>query len=443
MSLTRSTTVQSQQSITYDTTIVDETIIGPPPEESLEKGGEPDDEYEGIRNRGWVCALGAFLVNFFLSGSTLAFGNYMNNYLTVAFPERTALEVSFIGSMQSGLINLLGLVLPLIIQKIGYRGTIHIGTILAPMGLICASFTTEFWQLYLTQGLMYGVGGAMGFQPAMMIPAQYLRRNRSLAGGISICGSGIGGLCLNPLISSFISKYGYKATLRYHGIIGLGIMIVGDLLCKPKYEMPRTTGRAKLIDTSLLTTPMWLLLGFSALVPFGYLVPFYLVPMYSVSIGLTASQGALIVAVGSGINAASRVIFGTLADRSLGRLNVMFLLTFISAASTMLIWPFAKSYGVLFFYFIVYSASGGVFLSVLPAIAIEIVGIEHLAQGMTMYFLATGPGFLLGTPLAGQIFDASNYVTAIEFSGAITVLASIMALALRINIGGYKPFIKV
>ncbi|KAG2179704.1 hypothetical protein INT44_006552 [Umbelopsis vinacea] len=338
---------------------------------------------------------------------------------------------------------MLGLVLPIIIQKLGYRGTMHIGTVLAPLGLICASFTTEFWQLYLTQGLMYGVGGALGFQPAMMIPAQYLRRNRSLAAGISICGSGVGGLCLNPVVSSFISKYGFRATLRYHGIIGLGIMIVGDLLCKPKYEMPRTTGRTKLIDTSLLTTPMWLLLGFSLLVPFGYLVPFYLAPMYAVSIGLAASQGALIVAVGSGVNAVSRVIFGSLADRYIGRLNVMFFLTFISGVSTMLIWPFAKSYGLLFFYFIVYSASAGVFQSVLPAITTELVGIEHLAHGMTMYFLAAGPGFLLGTPLAGQIFDASNYVTAIEFSGAITVLASMMALALRIKVGGYKPFTKV
>jgi MFS family permease len=76
--------------------------------------------------------------------------------------------------------------------------------ILAPLSLICASFTTEFWQLYLTQGLMYGVGGAMGFQPAMMIPAQYLRRNRSLAAGISICGSGIGGLALNPVRRLFL-----------------------------------------------------------------------------------------------------------------------------------------------------------------------------------------------------------------------------------------------
>jgi MFS family permease len=65
--------------------------------------------------------------------------------------------------------------------------------------LIAASFTTELWQLYLTQGLMFGVGGALGYQPAMMIPAQYLRRNRSLAAGICICGSGVGGLALNPV----------------------------------------------------------------------------------------------------------------------------------------------------------------------------------------------------------------------------------------------------
>lgn len=53
--------------------------------------------------------------------------------------------------------------------------------------------------MYLTQGMMYGIGGALAYQPAMMIPAQYLRRNRSLAAGISICGSGIGGLALNPV----------------------------------------------------------------------------------------------------------------------------------------------------------------------------------------------------------------------------------------------------
>jgi hypothetical protein len=62
---------------------------------------------------------------------------------------------------------------------------------------------------------------------------------------------------------------------------------------------------------------------------------------------------------------------------------------------------------------------------------------------MTMYFLAAGPGFLLGTPIAGLIFDATNYVTVIEVSAFLTVLASLAALALRVVIGGYKPFTKV
>jgi hypothetical protein len=80
MSLARITTVQSQKSITFDTIMVDETIIDPPQDEVLEKGNvvNPEDDYEGIHNRGWICAMGSFTINFFVSGSTLTFGNYMN-----------------------------------------------------------------------------------------------------------------------------------------------------------------------------------------------------------------------------------------------------------------------------------------------------------------------------------------------------------------------------
>lgn len=172
-------------------------------------------------------------------------------------------------------------------------------------------------------------------------------------------------------MQALISNYGYKVSLRYLGIIGFAIMAIGILLSKPrssfgvkyisrlinflltlvytgkpKYEMPRTNKGLVLVNTSLLTLPMCLLLLFSFLVPFGYLVPFYLIPsrvlfnlfcfrlfigtdncslslcitvplptVYSVSIGLEASQGSLIVAVGSGVNAVSRVVFGLAADR--------------------------------------------------------------------------------------------------------------------------------
>ncbi|KAM3578266.1 hypothetical protein VKS41_009318 [Umbelopsis sp. WA50703] len=205
--------------------------------------------------------------------------------------------------------------------------------------------------------------------------------------------------------------------------------------------MPKTKLRQfKVFDTSLLTLP-----NVSLLLLFSFLVPLkvWCLRIVGSHIGLTTSQGALILAIGSGANALSRVVFGTMADRWLGRINVMFSLTLISGLSTMLIWPFAKSFASLLVYFIIYCASAGVFQSVLPAITTDLCGVEHIAHGMTMYFLAAGPGFLLGTPIAGLIFDATNYVTVIEVSAFLTVLASLAALALRVVIGGYKPFTKV
>jgi hypothetical protein len=40
------------------------------------------------------------------------------------------------------------------------------------------------------------------------------------------------GIAQIQIVSTFIAKFGVKAALRYHGIIGLGIMIIGDILCK-------------------------------------------------------------------------------------------------------------------------------------------------------------------------------------------------------------------
>lgn len=45
------------------------------------------------------------------------------------------------------------------------------------------------------------------------------------------------------------------------------------------------------------------------------LITHHPIVVYAVSIGLTAEQGALILAIGSGVNALSRVVFGTMADK--------------------------------------------------------------------------------------------------------------------------------
>jgi hypothetical protein len=56
--------------------------------------------------------------------------------------------------------------------------------VLCPLGLILASFANELWQVYLSQGLLYGIGGALVFSPSISLSPQWFVKHRSLATGL-------------------------------------------------------------------------------------------------------------------------------------------------------------------------------------------------------------------------------------------------------------------
>lgn len=95
---------------------------------------------------------------------------------------------------------------------------------LSPLGLIGASFANAPWQLYLSEGVLFGLGGCLLYNPSVYLPAQWFKKNRALATGIvyapvytvsvefkvfhqmtyastlsglGVCGTGIGGLALS------------------------------------------------------------------------------------------------------------------------------------------------------------------------------------------------------------------------------------------------------
>lgn len=75
-----------------------------------------------------------------------------------------------------------------VIQRIGYRATLAIGSILAPLGLILASFATQLWHIYLSQGILYGIGAGLAFSSSVTLPSQWFVKNRALATGLAVSG---------------------------------------------------------------------------------------------------------------------------------------------------------------------------------------------------------------------------------------------------------------
>ncbi|KAI8391116.1 major facilitator superfamily domain-containing protein [Radiomyces spectabilis] len=315
-----------------------------------------------------------------------------------------------------------------------------IGTVVAPLGLILASFATELWHIYLSQGILFGIGAAFVFSTSITLPSQWFVKYRAFATGIAVSGSGVGGVALSPMSQNLIDTVGYRNALRAMGGMGFGILCIATALAFSRWKPPGD--RFVIIDRSLINFHFCILLLFGLIVPFGYVAPFFLTPTYAAYINVDASRGATLVSVMSAMNAVCRIVLGFLADY-IGRLNTMFIFTLIAGIFCMVIWQFATSYGSFVAYAVLYGLTGGGFVSLFPVVTADIVGVANIQRGLGMCYLATTVGNLLGTPIAGLLQKHFGWTAAIQFAGAPSVTAALVILVLRQIRSRGKIFMKI
>lgn len=123
------------------------------------------------------------------------YGVYQTYYES-SLPFSTPSAISWIGSIQSFLLFLVGtLVSP--IYDAGYvRSLIAVGSFLTVFGLAMASISTEYWQIFLSQGVVTGSGFGCLFLPGVTIVSQYFSTKKGFATGLASLGSSIGKSCL-------------------------------------------------------------------------------------------------------------------------------------------------------------------------------------------------------------------------------------------------------
>ena len=79
--------------------------------------------------------------------------------------------------------------------------------------------------VHIPANLMYssavGFGFGMIFLTSIVTVSRYFDKRRSLAMGISVCGSGVGAIIFNPLIKVLLDEYGWRGTI----LIQAGLML--------------------------------------------------------------------------------------------------------------------------------------------------------------------------------------------------------------------------
>ena len=99
-------------------------------------------------------------------------------------------------------------------ERYGSRIVVIAGSFVSASGLLASSFTTTLPPLYVTYGVIWGLGSSLGLFPSLVILTKYFRKRLALASGIALAGAAIGGLVYGPLIQTLSSNYGIAVTFR-------------------------------------------------------------------------------------------------------------------------------------------------------------------------------------------------------------------------------------
>lgn len=115
-------------------------------------------------------------------------------------------------------------------DRYGCRKVTIVGSITAAIGFLLSSACDSMEMLFITFGVIAGVGLSLCYVAAVVIVAYYFDKKRSFATGISVCGSGIGTFIFPPIIQYLITEFGWRGcTILLAGIF-LNMCVCGMLM---------------------------------------------------------------------------------------------------------------------------------------------------------------------------------------------------------------------
>lgn len=241
-------------------------------------------------------------------------------------------------------------------ERLGNRACLLFGVVLECGSLIAASFASQVWHLFLAQGIGFAAGIGFFQIATQNVLMQWFSRRRSLASGLAAAGTGVGGLTYALVAGRLISETNTSMALRIIAIVA-GCVTFGASLAIRGCTYQQGGQKYSFFDRSLFVQPRFLLLiAYACLNMLGEIIILEQLVSFAYSnVGISNAQGSIVGAMICLGQVIGRGSIGYLSDR-LGRLNMATLATFCAGLVTLLVWPFAKSYGILIVYCVLVGA---------------------------------------------------------------------------------------
>ncbi|MGH9144661.1 MAG: L-lactate MFS transporter [Vicinamibacterales bacterium] len=397
------------------------------------------DSVRALQYPRWPALVGGGLLN-------VALGTYYAWSVFVPALERefhwTRTQTSMVATIDMVMLASSFLIAGMLQNRIGPRAVATIGGLLFSAGLFLASYTQSLTTLYLTWGVMVGIGLGFGYLAPITVGSKWFPNHRGLVNGLAIgifaAGSGIFG----PIAGRLVDSIGWRATWQIYAGLFFVFTMVGAYLMKdppPGYQaiVSRSTATHKpkahhieVPTSQVLRTPMFysLWLAYALGTTAGTMVISQLVPFARAS-GFNAENAAFAITIGAIGSASGRFLSGWMSDH-FGRLFTLRGIVVLSMIATPSLYLWRHE--VLLFYvllFIVYYCYGTQ-LSVYTALAGDFYGTKYLATNYGVLLLAWGFAGVLGPAIGSRVFESTGAYQYAFFGSALLALAALGLLTI-------------
>jgi len=339
-----------------------------------------------------------------------------------------------------------------LVERFGPKRLIGLGAVLSGLGWVCTSTVSSLTGLYLSYGLLCGLGTGVVYVGIIGLMVRWFPDRRGFATGVVAAGYGFGAIFSTFPIDAMMKASGYQATLLTFGtifaLVGLGAAL---LLRAPgageAVQVPPQSG-AQAVATSapnrspaqMLRTPVfWLMFLMFSMMSTGGLMVITQFKSFAGAFGIDGKTMVLIAgyslaAIPAALtfdritNGLTRPFFGWVSDH-IGRENTMGIAFILEGLAIALLLAYRSDpYLLVLLSGLVFFGWGEIF-SLFPSTLTDTFGTAHATTNYGFLYMAQGVGSILGAPVAAMIFEnTGSWLPVFYTIIGLDILTGLLAL---------------
>lgn len=382
-----------------------------------------------VKNNRWTILIASMIINMCI-GSAYAWSVFQNPLISMFGWSTSDTSLAFTLSLSLVPVAMIGA--GRIQDRFGPRLVTMAGGLVFGLGLVLTSQIETLTGLYLSYGLLGGIGIGMIYTCMVGNTIKWFPDKKGLAGGLIAMGFGLGAIVFAPVGVMLIAEFDVLMTFAIFGVVFSIIIILASFFIQAPEKV--STTHSVIVDRfmtsdQMMKTPrfyvLWVLYAIGCIG--GLMIIGHASPIVQSKVGMSSQEAAFIVSFLGLSNSLGRVFWGSVSDR-FGRMLTL-TTTYLVAAVCLLTLSMFTSLPV------VVIAIGGIalcfggYLGIMPSICAECFGSKNIGINYGLLFTAYGFAAFAGPRLASWIRDvnAGSYDVAFGVVMVMNVVGVVLA----------------